>query len=121
MKNDLLRAGDPFRIFLIGFCAVFLTGASGLMTCSESQKNTARAVAASTIDAACANLPAMDAEFAAVAPRANASAQAGYRAGKATIQAVCDRRPLDTPEKQLAAVSAALMQIAAILGPLMGG
>lgn len=94
-------------------------GVLSLAACTEAQQNTARAVAAASIDAACANLPNMDAQFATVAPRANGSAKAAYASAKATLQSVCDNRPLDKPEQQLRAVTAAVTKIAAIVGPLL--
>jgi hypothetical protein len=97
------------KLLLIAAMAFAIVG------CTEDQKNTARGVAAQGIDAACNNLSAMDGQFAALAPRANRGAQASYAAAKATIMSVCNNRPIDKPEKQIAAVTAAVVQITSII------
>jgi hypothetical protein len=97
------------KLALVAAMAVAVAG------CTEEQKNTARNVAAQGIDAACNNVSNMDAQFAALAPRANRGAQASYAAAKATIVSVCNNRPIDKPEKQIAAVTAAVVQITSII------
>ncbi|MDB6098307.1 MAG: hypothetical protein JWN58_1010 [Gammaproteobacteria bacterium] len=97
------------KLALVAAMAVVIAG------CTEEQKNTARGVAAQGIDAACNNLSSMDAQFAELAPRANRGAKASYASAKATLVSICNNRPIDNPEKQIAAVTAAVVQITGII------
>lgn len=98
------------KIILAGVIALALVG------CTRSEKQTAAAV----IDAACDNLSILDVTWAAIAPNANRSAQLAYSSAKASLQAICDNRPLKKPEQQIAAATAAVTKITALIAQYRG-
>lgn len=97
----------PKSIFLGALVFVSL-----LTACTPQDE---KAIAAASIDAACANVPQMDAQWTTLAPRANREAQLAYNSIKVSLVAYCNGRPYKDPQSKAAAITSAAIQLATLI------